>query len=156
LRVRMLGRGDPNVAMELRRRASTAGYAELLELPGFVASDALPQEFSRADIFAAPSRYEGGPGFVYLEAMACGVPVIACEGSGAAEVVTPRQTGFLVPPDDPGRLADVLRQLLADRSLREAMGRCAREFVRREADSAACIRRIETFYQSVVTPKQPC
>src|SRR5207249_1671321 len=109
----------------------------------------LPDHLSRAHVFAAPSLYEGGPGFVYLEAMACGVPVIACAGSGAGEVVIPENNGLLVPPGDVGSLVSALRRLLTDAALRETMGARARKFAVEHADSKQCLRRIEAFYRSV-------
>jgi glycosyltransferase involved in cell wall biosynthesis len=150
LRVKLIGRGKPAFAEELADAASAAGRPDLLEITGFVAREVLPAHLCAADIFAAPSSYEGGPGFVYLEAMACGLPVIGCSGSGAAEVVTPGETGLLVPPHDRARLADALRHLLGDAETRRTLGAAARRYVEREADSRACVRRLAAFYASVV------
>lgn len=146
LHLRLLGRGEPKMVEELRSRAQSAGLPDLLDLPGFVDRVELPDHFSRAHIFAAPSRYEGGPGFVYLEAMACGLPVIACAGSGAAEVIAPEQTGLLTPADNPGALTGLLRRLLNDEKLRAGLGERARRYVLEHADSQACLKRIESFY----------
>ena len=148
LHLRLLGRGDGKVIQELQ--AITRDFPGLLDLPGFVERTDLPEHFSRAHIFAAPSEYEGGPGFVYLEAMACGLPVIACAGSGAAEVMRDGQNGLLVPPRDADALAQRLRSLLQDDNLRQTMGDFGRQFVLQEADSQKCIKRIEEFYASVV------
>ncbi len=148
LRLRMLGRGD--LAERLRAEAAAAGRSDLLELPGFVAREDLPHELARADVFAAPSVYEGGPGFVYLEAMACGLPVIAGQNGGAGEVVRDGETGCLVPPGDVEALVAALRRLLLDPDLRRTMGRRARRFVEQEAASEDCARRIEAFYAGVV------
>jgi glycosyltransferase involved in cell wall biosynthesis len=115
----------------------------------------LPEHFSRAHVFAAPSQYEGGPGFVYLEAMACGLPVIACEGSGVAEVVRHGKNGLLVPPEDVPALTTALRSLFRDATVRQAMGEAARSFVVAEAESRVCIERIEAFYASVANGKWP-
>jgi glycosyltransferase involved in cell wall biosynthesis len=150
LRLRMLGRGEKEVFAELRWRAARSGTPSLLELPGFVDRDGLPAELGCADVFAAPSRYEGGPGFVYLEAMACGLPVIACEGSGAAEVVHHGENGFLVPPDDVDALAATLHGLLADPRQRELIGAAARRYVEANADVRLCLKRLEAFYREVV------
>jgi glycosyltransferase involved in cell wall biosynthesis len=150
LQVRMLGRGEPGPIDELRARSSSNGSAGLLDLAGFVARDELPDHLSRAHVFAAPSVYEGGPGFVYLEAMACGLPVIACEGSGAAEVVRPGENGLLVPPGDVASLIAALRRLLLNSEEREAMGANARNFVLESADSKQSLNRLESFYQTVV------
>lgn len=149
LHLRLLGRGAPRVIEELQGRAHAAGLPHLLDTPGFVDRSELPAHFSQAHVFAAPSQYEGGPGFVYLEAMACGLPVIACEGSGAAEVVTPGETGYLTPPNDVGALTLALRRLLQDGALRRQLGDRARQYCVQNADQVACIQRIEAFYAEV-------
>ena len=154
LRLRLIGRGDSALADALAARAASAGYPALVELPGFVSRENLPAELSRADIFAAPSLYEGGPGFVYLEAMACGLPVLACSGSGASEAVQHGRTGLLVPPGAAGELAEALRLLLSDAELRTRLSSQAAAFVAAEADSRECTRRLEAFYEGVVTKRR--
>lgn len=151
LRLRMLGRGDAATINELRSKALAAGLPELLDLTGYVSREELPDYLCRAHVFAAPSVYEGGPGFVYLEAMGCGLPVIACEGSGVAEVVKHGEDGILIPPQDRDALAEALHWLLSDNAMRMEMGVRARAHVLLEADGETCVRRIEAFYASVVT-----
>ncbi len=150
LRLRMIGRGKDNMIDQLRNKARELGAPELLEFPGYMDQAALVEEFSRAHIFAAPSYYEGGPGFVYLEAMACGLPVVGCSGSGVDEVVTSGKIGFLVPPKDVNALHEALRKLLSDSKMMSEMGDSARQYVVQEADSSICIKRLESFYSSVV------
>jgi glycosyltransferase involved in cell wall biosynthesis len=149
LHVRILGRGDERLAAELEREAASAGFSGLLELAGFVPRERLPAQLSPAHLLVAPSTYEGGPGFVYLEAMACGVPVVACAGSGASEVVKPGRNGLLVPPGDVDALAGAMRSLLADPARCQAMGEAARRDVEAEADARACARRLEELYLRV-------
>jgi glycosyltransferase involved in cell wall biosynthesis len=81
--------------------------------------------------------------------MACGLPVIACAGSGAAEVVRPNENGLLVPTRDVKALTAALRSLLTDSLQRERMGEFARRFVLQEADSRTCIKKLESFYAAV-------
>ncbi|MDB5171476.1 MAG: glycosyltransferase family 1 protein [Phycisphaerales bacterium] len=150
LKLKLIGMGKPAAREHLHRRVGSAGLPDLLEFTGFVRREELPDHLSRAHVFAAPSGYEGGPGFVYLEAMACGLPVIACSGSGASEVVIPEKTGLLVPPHDTGALAVALRRLLGDPHGCRALGDAARQYVKHEADSRTCVRQIESFYASVV------
>jgi glycosyltransferase involved in cell wall biosynthesis len=133
----------------LRNKARDCGSPHLLEFLGFVPRQELPAQLNRAHVFAAPSVYEGGPGFVYLEAMACGLPVIACQGNGVSEIVRHGENGFLVPPRDAESLAQTLRLLLSNENLRRGIGRRARDFVGAEADSRICLERLETFYASV-------
>lgn len=152
--VKLIGRGEPAVIHRLRQLAADAGAPKLLEEVGVVERGELSSHLRAADVFAAPSRYEGGPGFVYLEAMASGLPVIACSGSGASEVISPDETGLLVPPDDVEAVALALDRLLSDRPLCEAMGRKAREFVIEHANTAQCMKKIEAFYQSAIDARR--
>ena len=150
LRLRLLGSGEESVFTSLRSKADERDLGQILDMPGYVDKRDLPEQLSRAHVFAAPSEYEGGPGFVYLEAMACGLPVIGCRGSGAAEVIHEEENGLLVPPNDVPALAGALRRLLADGTEREAMGARARKFVSEHADSKQCVARIAAFYQAVI------
>ena len=155
LRVRMIAGRDDAAENWLREQADGAGCAGLLEFAGFVDQAELPMHLLRAHVFAAPSHYEGGPGFVYLEAMGCGLPVVACSGSGASEAVLHGETGLLVPPGDTDALAGALRQLLADVAAREAMGRRGREHVVRHASRPKCLRRLEAFYVELTNRSHP-
>jgi glycosyltransferase involved in cell wall biosynthesis len=150
LLLRLVGAGEADVIQDLRTRAEARGLPSLLEFLGFVPTGELPAHLSQAHVFAGPSAYEPGPGLVYLEAMACGVPVVACEGSGASEAVRHRETGFLVPPQDVDGLVAALRALLQSPELRGEMGRRGRSVVEAEADSQVCLKRLETFYGTVV------
>lgn len=150
LRLRLVGRGNPRLVDALTETARRRGHPELLEFAGFVPRDALPEALARAHVFAAPSAYEGGPGFVYLEAMACGLPVIACHGSGASEVVTPGRTGEVVAAGDDAALASILRGWLGDPQRAAALGDAARAFVLEHADERRCVDAIARFFERVI------
>ncbi len=77
--------------------------------------------YSACEIFALPSRGEGF-GLVYLEAMACGKPVIGGAHGGAPEIIEDGVTGYLVPHGDPIQLATSIEALLADPALSKEMG----------------------------------
>lgn len=97
---------------------------------------------ARSDVLVAPSvrlpngKQEGIP-VVLMEAMSCGVPVVASELSGIPELVEDGSSGLLVPPGDPAALARALERLYSDRALRRRLGIEARRKVRREFDLAA-------------------
>ncbi|MGE5287471.1 MAG: glycogen synthase [Micromonosporaceae bacterium] len=95
-------------------------------LPEMLAKPEVIQLLSHATVFACPSLYEP-LGIVNLEAMACGTAVVASRVGGIPEVVTDGETGLLVPPDNPGALADALNLLLCDPGRAETMGRLGRE-----------------------------
>ena len=149
LRVRLIGRVESAMRQILEQRVLAAGRPGMLEFFGQASREELPRQLCRAHVFAAPSRFEGGPGFVYLEAMACGVPVIGCTGSGVSEVVRNEETGLLVPPGDSDALAAALRRLLTDTACRERIGSAGRNFAVEEADTAKCIGRYERFLTGV-------
>ena len=123
---------------------------EMVEFTGFMNKEELPAVLSRATVFAAPSYYEGGPGFVYLEAMACGIPVIGCSGSGIDEIIEHEVTGMLVPPKNIEALTEALRRILKDIDFSKQMGKNARNFILRESDSDHCLKKLEEYYYSVI------
>ena len=146
----LVGRGEQGVIKQLNELASTLNARNLLHFTGHIQKEDLPRLLSQAHVFAAPSHYEGGPGFVYLEAMACGLPVIGCSGSGINEIIISGENGLLVPAGDVQSLREALRKLLSDKELTESMSLNARNYVLKEADSKHCLRKLEAFYNSVL------
>ena len=151
LELQILGRGDMRLIEEARKKAIAAGFPDLIEFAGYVERKQLPHYLSRAHVFAGLSAFEGGPGNVYLEAMACALPVIAPAGTGVSELVKNDETGFLVPPKDLDALIIKLRELLSNAELRESMGEEARQCVLKEAESKVCLKRLENFYRRVAS-----
>ena len=94
---------------------------------GHVPNEQLPDFFHRSTAFVFPSLYEGHPK-TPIEAMACGLPIIATDVSGINEVVSHNQTGWLCGTD-PESLREGIMTVLASRYLRERLGRQARQFV---------------------------
>jgi glycosyltransferase involved in cell wall biosynthesis len=79
---------------------------------------------------------------VFMEAMATGRPVVSCAVSGIPELVRDGESGLIVPPDDPGALADALVRLAADAALRARLGAAARRLVERQHDQETNARRV--------------
>jgi phosphatidyl-myo-inositol dimannoside synthase len=87
--------------------------------------------YAHCEMFALPSKGEGF-GLVYLEAMACGKPVIGGAHGGAPEVIDDGKTGYLVPHGDAVQLATAIETLLADPALEQEMGRRGKQRVENE------------------------
>jgi phosphatidyl-myo-inositol dimannoside synthase len=85
--------------------------------------------YSRCDIFALPSTGEGF-GFVFLEAMAFGKPVLGAAAGGVTDIIRHEQNGLLASPNDFGQLVRSLDRLLTSKSLRFELGRKGAEIVR--------------------------
>jgi glycosyltransferase involved in cell wall biosynthesis len=111
---------DPE-ARRLAESARRAGVAGRVHLLGQVARDDMPALLCSADLVVCTPWYESW-GTVSLEAMACGVPVVAAAVGCLVDTVVDGVTGELVPHRRPDVLAATLRRLLDDRALREAYG----------------------------------
>ena len=90
-----------------------------------------------------------GLGTSLLDAMACARPVVATSVGGIPEVVVDGETGFLVPPRDPGALAAAIGRLVSDRGLREKMGAAGRARVEAAFSAEHMVRNTLLVYQSV-------
>lgn len=121
----------------LERLARERGVADRVRFLGQVPHEQLPAYYSAADVFVMPSRESPpdveGFGLVFLEANACGTPVIGARSGGIPDAIQPGTTGFLVPPDAPRALADRIARLLADSEGAEEMGRQGRRHAVEEA-----------------------
>jgi glycosyltransferase involved in cell wall biosynthesis len=86
----------------------------------------MPGIFRSADAVVCTPWYEPF-GIVPLEAMACGVPVVAAAVGGLRDTIVDRRTGILVPAQDPAAIAEALAELLADPGLRAELGRAGQK-----------------------------
>lgn len=114
---------------KLYNNVSFIGRIQYKDLPGYICV---------GDIFAMPSRsrFAGleveGLGIVYLEASACGLPVIAGASGGAPDAVIEGVTGFVVDGTNTAQIAQRATQLLLDENLRRSMGSSGREWIEKQ------------------------
>jgi glycosyltransferase involved in cell wall biosynthesis len=116
---------DPE-ARRLLALAERARVADRVRLAGQVPRDRMPALLRSADVVACVPWYEPF-GIVPLEAMACGVPVVATRVGGLTDTVVENVTGLLVPPRKPAPLAGALRTLLSDPVRRSFLGGSGRD-----------------------------
>ena len=120
----LVGETDADPVYAASVRAAIADATEgSITVSGPVDDAALAVAYATADLFVLPSRYEGY-GVVYAEALAHGVPVVACNVGPVPEVVG-EEAALLVPPDDVEALCGVLDLLLNDACLRDRMSAAA-------------------------------
>ena len=110
----------------LEAQAAQRDIADLVEFTGWLPFEQIPDEMRSANLFVLPSIIEGMP-LVLLQAMACGLPVVATNVSGSVDLVQPGRNGLLVPAKDPALLAEALISLLDDRARCSQMGARSRE-----------------------------
>jgi glycosyltransferase involved in cell wall biosynthesis len=119
---------DPVYAASVRAAIAEALDASII-VSGPVSDARLGDAYAAADLFVLPSRYEGY-GVVYAEALAHGLPVIACEVGPVPELVG-EEAALLVPPGDVEALSGALDLLLKDAALRDRMSVAARRRAKR-------------------------
>lgn len=131
--------GDHPFQVRVHRRLRPQS-AELLSL------------YREADIFVLPARGDCLPQAI-AEAMACGLPVVATSVGAISEMVRDLETGILVPPASPRRLAEAISALVGDRARRQALGNAGLQVARRDHDMRRNNRSILDLMDAVA--KQP-
>jgi glycosyltransferase involved in cell wall biosynthesis len=134
--------GDGPCLGELQALAASLGVGDRITFLGEVRD--VPALLARARMFVLPSRSEGIP-LTALEAMACGLPVVATRVGGLPEVVDEGVTGLLVPPADPAALADAMVAIGSDPDRCDRMGRAGR----RRAEERFDVRRMVAEYEAL-------
>jgi glycosyltransferase involved in cell wall biosynthesis len=121
----LVGEPDPDnlasVPEQELRRFSDEGAVEY-----WGRREDMPAVWAQADIACLPTFYPEGTPKALIEAAACGLPIVATDWPGCREIVRDGENGFLVPIKDAQGVAAALRTLIADRALREEMGRRGR------------------------------
>jgi glycosyltransferase involved in cell wall biosynthesis len=126
LRCRIIGEGPERPRLEALARE--LGITQRIHFLGRQSRAAVAEAMRRCSIFVLPSRSEG-LGCVYLEAMSCAKPVIACRGQGIEEVIQQEKNGCLISPDSGDELHQVLRSLLESSERCSRLGLAARETI---------------------------
>ena len=149
--LQLLGRDEDDECERFRRIARAAGAEGIVESLGFKSDRGeLPAIYRRAHVFASPSSHEGGVANTYVEAMACGCPVIASTSGGAGEAVTDGLSGFLVPPGDVEATAAAIDRVLGDPELRRRMGDAGRRRAKEYFALDKYICRVLAAYQETI------
>jgi len=123
--------GDGPLRTQLRDQANRLGLNDRIVWHGWTQRDQLRGIYQESHCFVNPSFYEGMPNAV-LEAMACGMPVIASSVAGNDMVVKHGISGLLFSLDDPASLLQALRTLIDDPVRAQQMGKTGRDWVKRD------------------------
>lgn len=142
-RLRIVGAGPEERALrELSRRLGVDPRVDFL---GHLSREALSEEYRRASVFVLPSRGESF-GQVCLEALCSATPVVASDRiAGAHDYIRPGENGLLVPPEEPGRIAEAVLGLLEDPAAARRMGRAGPPIAQRFAWSSIAERHLEVY-----------
>jgi glycosyltransferase involved in cell wall biosynthesis len=114
--------------------------------------DDVAELLREADLFTMPSATEGMP-ITVIEAMACGLPIVATAVGGFLELVKDGENGFLVPVGDADALAQALARLIRDRDLLRRIGAANRRVAEEKFDIADTVRNYEELYLRLLEAK---
>jgi len=138
--------GDGPERKNLEQLAHELGVHQQANFTGYVAENDKWSLLESADVFVMPSRVEPsksheGFGLAFVEAGACGVPVIGTRVGGIPDAIVDGETGVLVSPESPSELADALASLHHDSKRRREMGEAGRKRAQTEFSSATVAAR---------------
>jgi glycosyltransferase involved in cell wall biosynthesis len=113
---------------KLKKKVRKLGLRDKFIFLGQVGKDKLVQLYQNATIFAFPSYHEGLP-TALLEAMSCGLPIVATDVRGNRDLISSGEDGILVPPRSPKEMVDAISMLLDDEKMRRRLGKNARKTI---------------------------
>src|SRR5438874_5602459 len=144
-RLRIVGADPLMVRLALTRGGMKE---EGLDALGFLSQEALTEELLQAKALVAPSLAGESFGMVLTRGFACATPVVASDIAGYRDVMTD-ETGALVPPGDPGALAEAVSVLLDDEQRRQRLGKSARRLAQERYSWDDIARRLATIYEGL-------
>ena len=145
--LRIVGTGE--LADALADAITADGLADCVTLAGYVPRDELHREYGTADAFVLPSLSESF-GLVLLEAMSCGLPIVATRTGGIPELIHDGTQGFLAEPGNADELARAVRALFADDDRRWQIGQANATQVRTSHTWPAIAERTRQLYDDAV------
>jgi glycosyltransferase involved in cell wall biosynthesis len=131
-------------------RIKELGIDNNIKLTGFVPDNLLPSYYGAADYFILPSASGEGLPLVLLEAMACGLPVIATTVGGTPEIVKHMKNGVLVPPRNPEAMAETTAKILSDERLGPSIGEKARRIIEDRFTWEENVSQLQDIYKKFV------
>jgi glycosyltransferase involved in cell wall biosynthesis len=146
--------GEGPEAENIRKTARLFKVENRVTLLGSLPDSDLPACYYAADLFCLPSHLRSEAyGIVQLEAMACGLPVVSCNiKTGVPFVNRNGETGLVVPPASPAKLAEAINRLLGNAPLRKQLGENARNRVLAEFDLPVMIQKVKKVYKEALKP----
>lgn len=148
--IHLLVIGDGNLKSKYCQETSVLGISERVHFHGAVANEELPLFYQACDILVMPSLVAESFGLVLIEALACGIPVIASDGPGVRSVVQHGRTGLLVKPGDQHDLAAALQALLSDPIRCQEMGRAGRIDIEANYSNERVGEQLESIYYEML------
>lgn len=144
--------GDGPELNRLQKILKGLSIADKVQFKGFIPYDLVPRTMVEYDLFVLPS-YKEWFGRVYIEAMACGLPIIGARRTGMDGYITEGEQGFLVDHTNSDDLQQAIQKFIIDEDLKVVMGKNAKAFAQTYTWEAA-IGKIDRLYRDVVEGRE--
>jgi len=145
----VFGDGTDRFKRYLRKVIREEGVEEQVTFHGFVPWKRLVQAMHQSDIFVFASIWDEPFAITPLQALGCGLPVVATRAGGTEEGFVDGETALLIPPNDPGAMANAIARLVRDEPLRQRLRENGIHEARERWSFEAYMERLLDFYQRV-------
>jgi glycosyltransferase involved in cell wall biosynthesis len=145
--------GDGRDFNKLKRKAKKEGLQDRFIFLGQVEKDQMIKLYQNATLFILPSYHEGLP-TVLLEAMSCGLPIIATDVRGNNDLIINGENGIIIPSRSPKKMTEAIDMLLEDNNLRKKLGKNARKTIEEKYTWDEVSKRIIGYYELLLKYKQ--
>ena len=147
--------GEGEWRSRIEEAARSARVEDRVEFTGYVSSDRLRRLYAHCDVFVLPAVYDDkgdteGLGVVLLEALLFERPVVASGIGGIVDIVRDGETGWTVPPEDPGALAGAVLEAARDPQRARELARRGRRHVLENFSTEAVVAALEEVYRDAV------
>jgi glycosyltransferase involved in cell wall biosynthesis len=141
--------GDGNARQELEKFVHAHALQKNITFKGWIENAKITSQYYQTTAFVIPSIWPENLPTVCIEALATGRPVIGSRTGGIPELVQDKKTGYIVPLNDPAKLAAAILKLLNQKNLSEWSERASASM--RQFDTATFISNIEKIYKEAVS-----
>lgn len=145
----VFGKGPEEFKRYLRKEIDEAGVSDQVTFRGFVPWQRLVKEMHQSDVFVFSSIWDEPFAITPLQAMGCGLPVVATRAGGTAEGFVDGQTALLIPPGDAVAMADAVARLVREESLRIRLRENGIQEAEERWGFEAYVERLLDFYRLV-------
>ncbi len=143
--------GEGNTQESLQELSKELGVEDMVDFVGRKSGDDLVAYYKACDIYVHTPRVTGlkfeGFGIVYLEASACGKPIVAADAGGIRDAVLDGETGLIAPDGDVDAIADHILTVLGDEDLASRMGAAGREYAKKNDWNAIASQFVNLYSQ---------
>ena len=136
---------------ELKRQVASLALEEHVSFEGF--RKEVDSYYQEADLFVLSSRRPEGLGLVVLEAMAHATPVVATRAGAIIEIISDRENGLLVEPDDADEMADRMEEVIRDGSLAASLAEAGRRTVTEHFSVESMVDKVIGVFEGVISEK---